>query len=100
MRSLALNIKRRQKLWNQTVQDRLVWTIKAERWSAMRLHNHLLRAAHRAVARKKTQALHPAQAIGEALQELSQLPSSTQDLDFDELLQRLQEAEGKPPKEQ
>lgn len=65
----------------------------------MRLHNHLLRAAHRAVASKKTQALHPAQAIGEALHELSPLPSKEEEATFDDLLQQLHEAEQSSPKE-
>ncbi|WP_079211114.1 hypothetical protein [Brucella pituitosa] len=64
----------------------------------MRLHNHLIRAAHRAIAKKRTQALHPAQAIGEALHELSQIPSTQQDRSFDELLQQLQAAEQNPAK--
>ncbi|GAA5629214.1 hypothetical protein Brsp05_04513 [Brucella sp. NBRC 12953] len=81
------------KLWNQTPTELLVWTLQAERWSAMRLHNHLLRAAHRAVARKKALALHPAQAIGEALNELNSLPRAAPDQTFEDLLQRLQEAE-------
>jgi arginine utilization protein RocB len=82
--------------WNKTPTALLVWTLKAESRSAMRLHNHLLRAAHRAVARKKEQALQPAQAIGEALSELNKLPRAAEDQTFDDLLQRLQEAEQKP----
>jgi hypothetical protein len=84
--------------WNQTTPALLVLTLNAESLSAMPLHNHLLRAAHRAVARKKEQALQPAQAIGEALSELNKLPRAAEDQTFDDLLQRLQEAEQRPQK--